>query len=56
MAWGCNKLNPESAEIEHHGIQNINVRFASIASARADLSEFERSPEDPVGLLSKTIR
>lgn len=54
MAWRCNELNAESAEIEHHGIQNINVRLASVTSAGADLSEFERSPEDPVRLFSKT--
>jgi hypothetical protein len=56
MACGCNKLNPESAQVEHHGIQNINVRLASIASAGADLSEFERPPKDPVALFSETAR
>jgi len=47
------KLNAEPAEIEYHSIQNIDVRLASIASARADLSEFERPPKDAVGLCSK---
>ena len=47
------KLNPEPAEIEHYGIQNVDIRLASIASARADLSEFERPPKDAVGLCSK---
>jgi hypothetical protein len=49
----CYKLNTEAAEIEYYRIQNINVRLASIASARADLSEFERAPKDAVGLCSK---
>lgn len=53
MAWGRHKLNAESAEIEHHGIKNIDVRLASIASAGADLSQLERSTKDPVGLFSK---
>jgi hypothetical protein len=52
MAWGRHKLNAESAEIEHYGIQNINVRLASVASTGADLSEFERAAKDPVGLFS----
>jgi hypothetical protein len=52
MAWGRHKLNAESAEIEHHGIQNINVGLASVASTGADLSEFERAAKDSVGLFS----
>ena len=56
MARGCHKLNAESAEIEHYGIQNIDVRLASVASTGADLSEFERAAKDPVGLFSKTTR
>jgi hypothetical protein len=52
MAWGRHKLNAESAEVEHYGIQNINVRLASVASTGADLSEFERAAKDPMGLFS----
>ena len=47
------KLNPEPAEIKHYGIKDIDVGLASVASARADLSEFERASKDPIGLLSK---
>ena len=49
-----NKLNSEPAEIEHYGVQNIDIRLASVASACADLSELERSPKDADGLHSKT--
>jgi hypothetical protein len=53
MPWRRHKLNAESAEIEHDGIQNINVRLASIASAGADLSQLERSSKDAVGLFNQ---
>jgi len=56
MAWGCNKLDAESAEIEHYSIENINVGLTSVASARADLSEFERAAKDPVRPFSKAAR
>jgi len=52
MAWGRHKLNAESAEVEHYGIQNIYVSLASVASTGADLSKFERPAKDPVGLFS----
>ena len=56
MAWGCNKLDAESAEIEHYSIENINVGLTSVASARADLSEFERAAKDPVRPFGKAAR
>lgn len=56
MAWGRNELNPEPAEVVHDGIQNVNVRLASVASAGTDLSEFERASKDPMGLIGQTLR
>jgi len=56
MAWRRHKLNAESAQVEHHGIERIKVRLASVAPTCADLSEFERAAEDPIGLFSQTAR
>jgi len=56
MAWRRHKLNSESPEIEHYGVQNIDVRLASVTSTGAYLSEFERPPKDPVALFSETTR
>ena len=42
------ELDAESAEIEYHGIQNIDVGLASVASTCADLPEFERASKDSV--------
>lgn len=53
MSRRRHKLNAEPAEVKHDGIQNIDVRLASIASARADLSEFQRATKYAVGLCSK---
>jgi hypothetical protein len=53
MSWRRHKLNTEPTQIEHHGVQYIDVRFAPVAPARADLPEFERAPKDAINRLTK---
>jgi len=42
------ELNAEASQVENNRIKNVNVSFASIAAAGADLSEFERTSENAV--------
>lgn len=47
------KLNPESSEVKHYRVKDINVRLTSVTSAGADLSQLERSTEDAMGFFGE---
>ncbi len=53
MSWRRHKLNTEPTQIEHHGVQHIDVGFAPVAPACADLPEFERAPKNAIDRRAK---
>ena len=47
VARGGDELDAEAAQIPANGVENVHIRFAAVASAGADLTEFERSAKEP---------
>ena len=45
VARGCDNLDAEAAEVKDNGGEDVDVGFAGVAAAGADLSEFEGAAE-----------
>ena len=46
MARRRHELDAEASQVKHDGVENVDIRFASIASAGADLPELERAAQE----------
>ena len=46
MARRGDELHAEPPEVEDHRVEDVDVRFAGVAAARADLPQLERAAED----------
>lgn len=55
MAGRRHELDAEASKIEDDGIKDVNVRFASVASAGADLPELERAAENAVNVAGQAV-
>jgi hypothetical protein len=50
------ELDAEARQVEDNRIKNVDVSFASVASAGAYLSKFQRAPQDAVEIAGETMR
>lgn len=50
------KLDPEAPQVKNEGVEHVDVGLARVAASSADLSELERSSEEPERLFLERLR
>jgi hypothetical protein len=53
MARRRHELDAEASQIEYDCIQDVDIRFAAVATARADLPKLERTAKNALELIGK---